>query len=583
MPPSLRRAFRDIRTATQILAGAKTILDVKFNFSLPVPPKIRGFLTSKLKKGLVQGFTKGLKQAALAAATGGASTYLQFALRAGTIAQTAQSARQVFGMLSGKKNSAISSIEKATTLFGLGASIKNQLDPEKLRLPIKEGPSIEGAQAGKPLKETLAATSLKVLTSVQIAAGVAGKLKAFKDLDSLKRSPRYFDLSKASQPNPPENSLPADLIEAVVTPTSALYSQCGLTADEIMYRIVLLAENVFYPANEEAIRRGYGSLEILEGFRSENSGSSQHERGEAFDFTLPNSQHLYELARWMRDNVVYDQLILCFSQLNGGHSWIHVSFSPEARRRLVMTKTSNDLFWPGLYHMGNYTNAGLKNEDIARGVENEELAKSLVEQLIAKDNKLNPISTNTSELPEGFAGIEEERCLVDPFGIKYVPDNSASGTVQGIVAEMLDDPEWRAVIERENRREAVSFLQEVVSRAHAAGQTNIGINSVRGASNDPSCDAIAIKNPTGTKNFGSWETRIQIMDVVGSANSPDASPAWIDVTSVCSGTKGGGYLNHETLQPEDGAPAAEPPVPPPPGPPGGGAETPPIIPETPVL
>lgn len=571
MSISLRRAFRDIRATSQILASAKAILDVNFSFSLPVPPKIRSFLSSNFKKGITKAFTSGLKQAALAGATGGASVALTYAMNGASILRAARSAKQVFGALAGKKNAAVSSLKKATTLAGLGASIKNQMDPEKLRRPffgpkyLKEGFSIDPAQAGKSLAQTWAFTSMKSLTRVQIAAGVAGKLKVFKDLDSLKKSPRYFDFSKASQPNPPEIVLGSNLIEPVVTANSVLYSQSGLTADEIMYRLTLLAENVYYPVNEYAIARGYGSLEILEAFRSENSGSSQHERGEAFDFTLSSGINLYNLARWMRDNILYDQLILCFSRTGGPHWWIHVSFAPDTRRRLVLTKTANDDFIPGLHYYTDYTSANQKNKDIQEATENAALASSLVQQLIANDSKLNPIGTNTTELTDGIVGGEEERCLVDSLGIKYVPDNSARGDTISIVNSMLRDPRWLEVISRENRRESVSFLQEVVSRLHAAGHTNIGVHAVRGVSSDPSCDVISIKNPTGSKNFGSWRTRVQQVDVVTNANSPEASAGWGDSTSLCE-TATGGFLNHITLQPEDGAPSAPPPPPPPPPP-----------------
>jgi hypothetical protein len=52
-----------------------------------------------------------------------------------------------------------------------------------------------------------------------------------------------------------------------------------------------------------------------------------------------------------------------------------------------------------------------------------------------------------------------------------------------------------------------------------------GRNGKRGNANDPSHDAIAYRNPASP--FG-----VSVVDIIGSAGSPSASPAWIDQTQA---------------------------------------------------
>lgn len=63
---------------------------------------------------------------------------------------------------------------------------------------------------------------------------------------------------------------------------------------------------------------------------------SQHVKGEAVDFRLPGLSNL-AVARWVRDHLDYDQLILEYWQPGEAASgWVHVSVS-DANRREVLT------------------------------------------------------------------------------------------------------------------------------------------------------------------------------------------------------------------------------------------------------
>ncbi|MBL4751990.1 MAG: peptidase M15 [Flavobacteriales bacterium] len=104
----------------------------------------------------------------------------------------------------------------------------------------------------------------------------------------------------------------------------------------------------------QPVREHYGvPITPSSGFRCEalnsaigGSPKSQHMLGQAVDFTVPGID-IVNLARWIRDNVEFDQLILEQRQL--GKAWIHCSIS-EKNRNEVLTKTHN-LYAKGLPHV----------------------------------------------------------------------------------------------------------------------------------------------------------------------------------------------------------------------------------------
>ena len=72
------------------------------------------------------------------------------------------------------------------------------------------------------------------------------------------------------------------------------------------------------------------------------SKNSQHMQAEAADIRLPLS-HIsnLKLARWIRDNLKFDQLILEFyDPANPRKGWVHCSYSLERRRGQCLTAFS---------------------------------------------------------------------------------------------------------------------------------------------------------------------------------------------------------------------------------------------------
>ncbi|MDA5194106.1 D-Ala-D-Ala carboxypeptidase family metallohydrolase [Govanella unica] len=64
---------------------------------------------------------------------------------------------------------------------------------------------------------------------------------------------------------------------------------------------------------------------------------SQHLTGEAVDFEVPGVPNL-EVARWVRDNLGFDQLLLEYwSPVDAGAGWVHCSLTPGGNRKEVLT------------------------------------------------------------------------------------------------------------------------------------------------------------------------------------------------------------------------------------------------------
>jgi len=364
----VKSAFRDVRTHEQLLDGERPPKGLSYIKKNPISSKFSAIVSK------VSGISSKV----------GNSVVGKFALRGASKIAAAVSGLQFLKTISG--SSIKGNIGSVASNYGV--QIIEETNPINLIRPLKDGPSISPAQAALSLSQTTAhGISKSLITNVPVAKGVATK-NIFKSLAKIKSSPRFFDPRKATTS-----------VATTANTTISLIQQRGMLQDEIMYRLVLLAENVYEPILKYAVENGYGRPIILEGFRSENSGTSQHERGEAIDLALPvnTSANLFNLAVWIRDNVMYDQLILCHSGVAGTHSWIHISFTPDTRRRQVLTKTFNDTFEDGLHIYTNYTDLAQLALDKATAKARNLIADDILQRLAARETKLNPIGVNTQE------------------------------------------------------------------------------------------------------------------------------------------------------------------------------------------
>lgn len=397
-----RFAFRDVRSDDDLLASGRPPKSIQIQRSNPVSKKSLSLVSAVKKKGgRIFGKFKqfAIKYAAKAAL--GPVGYAAFKVIDGKFNISGKLGNAISGKLG--KNS-LSSVSKMASVASIGAKIIEETNPERIRRPLKDGFSLSSSAAAKSLSQTSAATlTSSLISGIPLGSAIPMPIREFKTAASLVKSPRFWNPNKSAfQLDTKEVKLADNAVSHIPASSekAVLYPQRGLLEDEIMYRLTLVAENVYAPTRQYAIASGYGELTILEGFRGEHTGTSPHETGEAIDFTLgdgslANSVNCFKLATWMRRHVLYDQLILCFSSVMGGQVWIHVTFTPDARRRQVLTKLFNDLHVEGLHLYGAYSDPTIQAQETANDTENEQYADKLISTLIQRQEQLEPVDVNT--------------------------------------------------------------------------------------------------------------------------------------------------------------------------------------------
>lgn len=113
-------------------------------------------------------------------------------------------------------------------------------------------------------------------------------------------------------------------------------AQNGLSITDIVSNMQLLAVNCLEP-----ILAKYPEMKPTSGFRTRNNGKSQHEKGMACDIQFASANRdpalYYEYAKWIKDNIVFDQLLLEYKSTGTKLPWIHISFNPQGNRHQVLT------------------------------------------------------------------------------------------------------------------------------------------------------------------------------------------------------------------------------------------------------
>ena len=108
----------------------------------------------------------------------------------------------------------------------------------------------------------------------------------------------------------------------------------------------------------QKVRDQFGVTVINSGYRGEalnkavgGSSKSQHCKGEAVDIECPGTPN-YDIAKWIEDNLDFDQLILEFYTPGVPDSgWVHVSYKAEGNRKSVLTamkENGKTVYKPGL-------------------------------------------------------------------------------------------------------------------------------------------------------------------------------------------------------------------------------------------
>lgn len=128
-----------------------------------------------------------------------------------------------------------------------------------------------------------------------------------------------------------------------------------ITTKQVQDNLQALVDNVLSP-----VQKKFGQIYIVSGYRSEalnhhvnGAPNSQHTKGQAVDFYIPRYS-LYEIAKWMESNLIYDQLIIEEPAV-GDQSWIHVSYNPDkAKNRNEEMIMTNGHYIKGLENLYKY-------------------------------------------------------------------------------------------------------------------------------------------------------------------------------------------------------------------------------------
>ena len=127
-------------------------------------------------------------------------------------------------------------------------------------------------------------------------------------------------------------------------PLSAAVSVLSL--GETVCNLKLLAINCLEP-----IRAKYPNSFITNTWRPPSGNPrSQHPLGQAADLQFRGVQKsdYYDIALWIKDNIIYDQLLLEYKTTGTRLPWIHVSFSKAGNRKQVLTLLNNATYSQGL-------------------------------------------------------------------------------------------------------------------------------------------------------------------------------------------------------------------------------------------
>ena len=129
------------------------------------------------------------------------------------------------------------------------------------------------------------------------------------------------------------------LSEMVKSATAERLGVDNSPSDIHLVNLTHLAIRILQPVRDE-----FGVITINSGYRSPalnakvgGSKTSQHCNGQAADFesfSTPNP----DLAKWIANNLVFDQLILEFYDgVNPNSGWVHCSYNLMGNRKKIMT------------------------------------------------------------------------------------------------------------------------------------------------------------------------------------------------------------------------------------------------------
>lgn len=135
------------------------------------------------------------------------------------------------------------------------------------------------------------------------------------------------------------------LRELVKSQTAARLGIRNIPGEEETRNLRLVAAHILQPIRDHfgipfTPTSGYRCHELNRALKSKDT--SQHIKGQAVDLEIPTVSNL-ELARWIKDTLKFDQLILEFYTAGEKASgWVHCSYVDKNRRMAVFNITDDE-------------------------------------------------------------------------------------------------------------------------------------------------------------------------------------------------------------------------------------------------
>ena len=144
------------------------------------------------------------------------------------------------------------------------------------------------------------------------------------------------------------------LAEMVKSETALRHGMENNPGPDELNNLLNLCANVLQPIRDHyqkgvKVNSGYRSPDV--NAKVGGSRTSDHTRGMAADIEIPGVPNA-DLAKWIKENLSYTQLILEFYTVGVPDSgWVHVSYDPANLKKQDLTATRKDgktVYLPGL-------------------------------------------------------------------------------------------------------------------------------------------------------------------------------------------------------------------------------------------
>ena len=248
---------------------------------------------------------------------------------------------------------------------GVSSAEVNARDAKDVDYPEELGVSVEAAEMIQ--NDDMEAGEAEEFIATQISEGKVteaeiqeGNSKKAEEVDMTQSTTKIEPIPGSCEAFLNRTDIPEDtmlskyfslasLTTKVALPGSRIKVQAwqGLTVGQIVCNLKQLAENCLDPIKEK-----YPNMIVTNAIRRKGN-KSQHEKGMGGDLQFPgiSKKDYYEIAKWIKDNVIYDQLLLEFQTSGSGTPWIHISYNANNNRRQVLTIMNHKTYGQGLHQL----------------------------------------------------------------------------------------------------------------------------------------------------------------------------------------------------------------------------------------